>query len=244
MKIDLNSVKLPKKINPCPILESIVEFRFESKIPHDAIFGIMYNQFRDEYSKLQYLPILQLPEVVRNQDPSLKYKPYYKLSSEDNKFLFQIGARVFSLINTKPYDGWTIFSKKLKKLIQQVEGLSIIDSYKRIGIRYINGFDFNIFDKINLSINLDKNKLTDLNSTLRMEVPSDQFISTLQIINNAQIKKIKMADQDSIIDIDTHIEDPGSDIISIVERGHLEEKKLFFTLLKQDFINKELNPEY
>jgi len=244
MKIDLNSVKLPKKINPCPILESIVEFRFESSFPHDAIFGIIYNRFKNEYTNLQELPILQIPEVLRNKDPLLKYRPYYKLSSEDNKFLFQIGARVFSLINVKPYDGWSIFSKKIKNLIKNINELSIVNSYKRIGIRYINGFEFNIFDKINLFINLSDKKLTDLNSTLRMEVPSSQFISTLQIINNAEIKKPKMTGKGSIIDIDTHIENLGNDIIGTVEQGHLEEKKLFFTLLQQDFINKELNPEY
>lgn len=244
MMINLNSVKIPKKINPCPILESIVEFRFESPFPHDAIFGIIYNQFKGEYSGLQELPILQLPEAIRKQDPILKYKPYYKLSSEDRKFLFQIGARVFSLSNLNPYDGWAVFFDKLKNLIEHMKKLSIVDIYTRVGIRYINGFDFNIFEKINLSINLGKDSLTDFNSTIRVEVPSSQFINTLQVINNALIKKAGINGKGSIIDIDTYIENPGKDIIKIVEQGHLEEKKLFFTLLKKEFINKELNPEY
>jgi len=244
MTINLNSTRLPKKISPCPILECIVEFRFDSSFPYDAIFGVIYNQFKNEYPDLQELPILQLPEAVRKRDPMLKYKPYYKLTSEDKKFLFQIGARVFSLINLNPYDGWAIFSERLKNLIERVKKLSIVNLYKRVGIRYINGFYFNIFKKINLSIILGKDILTDLNSTVRIEVPSDQFISTLQVINNAQIKKADMTSKGSIIDIDTYIENPKNNIIKIVEQGHLEEKKLFFTLLKEEFINKELNPEY
>lgn len=244
MKINLDAVKLPKKINPCPILEGIVEFRFESPFPYDAIFGIMYNEFKNNFSNLQELPILQLPEVVRRQDPSLRYKPYYKLSSEDKKFLFQIGARVFSLINVNPYDGWTVFSAKLKDLVERVKKISIVDTYTRVGIRYINGFDFNILEKINLTLNISKDHLTDFDSTIRMEVPSGDFISTLQVINNAQVKKAEGTVKGSIIDIDTYIDNPKKDIIEIVEQGHKEEKKLFFTLLKEEFIKKDLNPEY
>ena len=36
------TIRLPEKINPCPILEAIVEIRFDSKVPHEAIFGIIY----------------------------------------------------------------------------------------------------------------------------------------------------------------------------------------------------------
>ncbi len=52
MKINLDAVKLPKKISPCPILEGIVEFRFESPFPDDAIFGIMYKEFKSDFSNL------------------------------------------------------------------------------------------------------------------------------------------------------------------------------------------------
>lgn len=246
MKINLDAVKLPKKIDPCPILEGVVEFRFESPFPHDAIFGIVYNEFRNDYPKesLQELPILQLPEVVRSQDPALRYKPYYNLSSSGKKYLFQIGARVISLINLNPYDGWTAFSGKLKDLIERINKISIVDAYTRVGIRYINGFDFNVLEKINLSLNMSKEQLIDHNTTIRIEVPSGDFISTLQVINNAQVKKAESTVKGSIIDIDTYIDNPAKDIMEVVEQGHKEEKKLFFALLTEDFIKKELNPEY
>ncbi len=122
--------------------------------------------------------------------------------------------------------------------------ISIVDTYKRVGIRYINGFDFNILEKINLTLNISKDHLTDFDSTIRMEVPSGDFVSTLQVINNAQVKKTEGVLKGSIIDIDTYINNPEKDIMKVVEQGHKEEKKLFFTLLKEDFIKKELNPEY
>ena len=129
-------------------------------------------------------------------------------------------------------------------MIERVKKISIIDKYTRVGIRYINGFDFNIFEKVNLSISLSKDHLTGLDSTIRMTVPSGEFISTLQVINDAEVKNAEKTVKGSIIDIDTHIDNPKEDIIKIVEQGHLEEKKLFFTLLKEEFVKKELNPEY
>jgi len=59
-------MKIPKKIDPCPIVEAIVEIRFDSNLPGDAIFGVIYNQFKEDYPKFTKLPILQLPEAIRS----------------------------------------------------------------------------------------------------------------------------------------------------------------------------------
>ena len=67
----------PKKITPCPIIESVVEIRFDSAIPAEAIFGVVYNAFNDIFpNKPINLPILQIPEQIRNSDPNLQYKPH------------------------------------------------------------------------------------------------------------------------------------------------------------------------
>jgi uncharacterized protein (TIGR04255 family) len=71
-----STIQLPKKISPCPITEAIVELRFESDIPNDAVFGIVYQDFKTDYPVLEDLPILQLPESIRKQDKALHYKPY------------------------------------------------------------------------------------------------------------------------------------------------------------------------
>lgn len=243
MSINLKDVRLPKKISPCPILEAIVELRFDSPFPADAIFGIIYNAFKAEYPNVQELPILQLPEIVRNKDQILKYKPYYKLSNDD-KFLFQVGARTISLVSLNPYSGWGVFFGKIKNVVQRIKELEIVSAYSRVGIRYINGFDCNILEKINLSLNMTGKSFIDLDSSIRLEVPTGKFISTLQIANNAQVTKVGAITKGSVIDIDTYIDNPASDIIDLIENGHSEEKKLFYTLLKEEFVKQELNPEY
>ncbi len=46
-----------------------------------AIFGVFFNALKDKYNKVEELPILQLPEQLRNQDPNLTHKPLYKISN-------------------------------------------------------------------------------------------------------------------------------------------------------------------
>ena len=103
-------VNLPKKIAPCPIVEAILEIRFNSSLPEDAIFGVLYNQFKDEYPKFEQLPILQLPAAVRSQDPNLRYSQHYKTMQDH--FVLQVGPRSFSISNVETYVGWETFSKK------------------------------------------------------------------------------------------------------------------------------------
>lgn len=243
MNLDLDKVNLPKKITPCPILEAIVEFRFDSSVPHDAMLGIIYKEFKDEYPNVEELPILQLPEMVRRQDDSLRYKPYYNLT-KDNNFIFKVGARVFSLICKDPYVGWAQFSERINNILERIRNLEIINSYIRIGIRYINGFDCNIFEKTNLSLEMSSHSLVDFGTSMRLEIPTGKFKSTLRISNKAKLTKANENSEGSIIDIDTFLDVKIEKEKELIEIGHLEEKKLFFSLLKQEFVQKELNPEY
>lgn len=244
MNIDLDEVKLPKKVDPCPILQAIVELRFDSTLPNDAIFGIIYKEFQDDYPNVEELPILQLPEIVRKQDPNLLYKPNYRLSKNE-EFVFQVGAKMVSLAINKPYTGWQLFSEKLHNHIERVDSLNLSNSYSRIGIRYINGFDCNMFEKINLSVDMGSQSLMHFDTSMRSNIPTGHFTSALNIVNYAQVTKTTTeVCKGSIIDIDTFQENPTGDINDLLEAGHVEEKKLFFTLLKQDFVKQELNPEY
>ena len=240
---ELNKIVLPKKINPCPILESIIELRFSTSFPHDAIFGIIYKEFKDIYPHWEPLPILQLPEMVRREDQNFLYKPYYKLYSKDN-YLLQVGAKMISLIRLAPYSGWNGFSKRFREILDKVNKLKIIDSYIRIGIRYVNEFDGNIFDKINLSINIKKYPLGNFSTFVQSEIPTGKFISLLRVSNKAEIVKPSGKMEKSIIDIDSFNQNPEGDIWELIEEGHLEEKRLFFSLLKEEFIREEFNPKY
>ncbi len=232
---------LPRKINPCPILDALLEIRFSSKMHPSAVFGILYNVLKDEFGKVVNLPILQLPESVRAADSNLKFKPHYRISNEN--FVVQIGPDVLSISSFPKYVGWNKFSKTIFNVLEKVENVGIIDSILRLGIRYVNFFESNIYNEIDLKV-LIANKEIDYNNTIiRSEIKQQEFNSTLQIGNNATSKDKK----GSFIDIDTFkINDLGnffSTKVQIINEGHEKEKELFFSLLSDKFLSK-LNPEY
>lgn len=235
--------KLPLSINPCPIIEAIFEIRFEISFPGDAIFGIVYNQFKDEFQNVEQLPVLQLPAAIRAQDPNLKFTPHYKIKKDN--FIIQIGPNVFSLINIKEYCGWEVFSKKIFDTYKKLSALNLIRKQLRTALRYINMLpDINIFAKSNLGIQLNDEKLGENQINFTAEIPYEQGASNLKLINFAEGIFEHQAIKGSIVDIDTHVQlDKFSSFEEAVECAHTAEKKLFFCLLEEKFLSS-LNPIY
>lgn len=233
--------KLPKLIELCPIVDAIMEIRFKTQTHSNAVFGIIYSKLSTEFKNVENLPILQIPEPIRNSDPSLKSQPLYKIF--DDEFVIQIGPEVLSISSYPTYVGWKRFSNKINSILDKIEELKIITQVDRLGIRYINFFEQNIFNKINLNINLSGKEFNDEISTFRTQVTTGKFISTLQISNDATSNDKR----GSIIDIDCHkttgLQDFFRNKKELINEGHLKEKELFFSILSDDFLN-ELKPKY
>ncbi|MFP4663791.1 MAG: TIGR04255 family protein [Bacteroidales bacterium] len=234
-------MKLPQKIEPCPILDALVEIRFKPKINRDAVFGLLYNSLKSDFRKVDTLPIMQLPDQVRASDPQFKFKPHYRLSGKD--IVVQIGPDVISISSFPEYIGWKAFSTEIYNILNKIQKVDIIDSIVRVGIRYINFFSGDVYDNINLKVLLN-NKIIDYQNTIiRTEIKQGDFNSTLQIANNAENK----GKAGSVIDIDTFVKGNIDDFFNrkkdIIENGHEKEKALFFSLLTEKFLQK-LNPEY
>ena len=235
--------KLPFSISPCPIIEAIFEIRFESSFPGDAIFGIVFNQFKDEFQDTEPLPILQLPAAIRSQDPNLKFNPHYKIKKDN--FIIQIGPNVFSLTNVIEYCGWKRFSKKIYNTYNKLIELNLIQKHSRTALRYINVLpNTNIFENTNLGIHINNEKLGDNQINITAKIPYKHGSSNLKLINFAEAIFNKQPIKGSIVDIDTHVNhDKFESFQESVECAHIAEKELFFKLLKKEFI-KTLNPVY
>jgi uncharacterized protein (TIGR04255 family) len=206
-----------------------------------AVFGMAYNVLQSDFPKVENLPILQLPEAVRATDPSFKFKPHYRISNQN--FVTQIGPDVLAISSFPKYVGWDEFSKQIFSILDKIEKAAIIDSVIRMGVRYINFFDKNIFNDINLKICIGENDIAYKNTIVRTELEQGSYKSSLQVANNASHKD-KLG---SIIDIDTYIESSIGNFFdnkeNLIFGGHSKEKQLFYSLLKDDFL-KTLNPTY
>lgn len=238
-------MKLPKKITPCPLIDTIVEIRFDSDLLPDAIFGIIYKEVKEDYPKLQKLPILNVPDVIRLEEPDFKYQPHYQFIHE--KFVLQIGPKMLAVSSPGEYVGWEIFLNKIMETYSIIKRLEIISKVTRLGIRYINFFNFDIFDQINLKVSMNDAPLKSEQTMLRSKSQDGKFMNLLQILNKATIKGEKEIRKGSIIDIDTHLDEEiknfFNEIRDLLVEGHEVEKTLFFSLIKDEYL-QTLNPEY
>lgn len=232
---------LPTKISPCPIIDAIFEIRFSSSTHPNAVFGLVYSALEKDFPNVETLPILEFPEVVRVNDPALYYKPHYKLPAQG--FVLQVGPNVLSISSFPVYLGWKCFFEKILDILNKIEKIGFINNIKRMGIRYINFFDDNIYNQINLKININDSPISYNNTVVRTEILQADFFSTLQVANNVK-NNGKIG---SIIDIDAYNEKALDDFFTrkevLISDGHQKEKELFFSLLDPDFL-QTLNPEY
>ena len=225
----------------------LIEFRFEAAIAKSAVFGVIYNLIRNDYrGNVINLPILQIPEQIREVDPNLKFKPLYRI--EGDKFIIQIGYDVLSISSKMPYVGWPEFSQHSLSLINKIIQEGIIKRVSRLGHRYINFFRGDITNSLTMSFSMTEKYVSE-NLLIRTDVRDGNFMNTLQFANNANYRPNPNTSEivGSLIDIDTSREYSDNFFIENREQeinmAHECEKKLFFSLLKPTFL-ETLNPTF
>ena len=238
---------LPKQIKPCPINQAVVEIRFNSSLPSDAIFGVVFNKLKDSYKNAERLPILQLPEAVRNQDPNLLFQPHYKLLKD--YYAIQVGPKVLSLaITDQKYSTWESYYAEIQNVFENIKEVGFISEVIRVGLRYINFFTEDIWKNINISVKIINDETSPEEMFVRTVLKKDEYKINLQTGNQLRLEENnQVVGRASVIDIDTFIEAEKIEFFenmdSILEKSHSIEKSIFFGLLKDDFL-KSLNPEY
>jgi uncharacterized protein (TIGR04255 family) len=236
-------LKIPKKITPCPIIEAIVELRFEHQIQVDMIPGIVFGEFKEHFPQFSKLPVMQLPSAVRDGDPNFKFSPYFRFAGTD--FLLQVGPTNFSIVCPKEYKGWTTFRGQIETVFSGMKKLKIIGKPIRLGVRYISFFEgIDIFEKVKTRLEIgDRQLVGNASNVLRTEFKEDGFTQILQITNNAMMNE---KNSGSMIDIDIVSEARDtilSNYLGIIDNAHDLEKKLYFGMLKEDFL-AQFKPEY
>lgn len=238
-------MKRPTKITPDPIIEAVVELRYESDVPPDAILGMLFPYVKLKYPDFKKLPIATIPEEIRMNDPNLQFSPYHQ--SQHGSFKLNVGPRVISLSNTGQYVGWkNNYFPEIIELLESVKAAGIVKHFSRLGVRYIDFFESNIFENINLSILLNKNPLDSLQTTFSAILKTNGFLTKTQVVNNVNLNIQGFNKVGSIIDTDTYFEQDKfgfEGLNDLINNGHEEAVGVFFSLLKPAFL-KTLAPEY
>ena len=158
---------------------------------------------------------------------------------------------MFSVVNVGEYSGWKVFSGKIYETFERMEQLKVVKKITRMGLRYVNAFkNIDIYEHSTLEISLNRKPFGAEQTNMSALVPGENCLNRLKIVNNATIS-VKVENkqfQGSLVDIDTvSTKYPNTlsddNIKDAVESAHVEEKKLFFSLLGEEFL-KSLNPQY
>jgi uncharacterized protein (TIGR04255 family) len=238
--------RLPVRITPCPIIEAVYEARFVSTETWATLPGLLYGQIRDRYREQVNLPLLQIPEAIRVQDPALTHLPLLQFKGE--KFIVQLGPRVVSLV-TKPrnYPGWPAIREELVWLLAQVQEAGFVREAERIGVRYIDFFNGDIFPNLRIGAQVDGQPLKESQVDLTTVLRFDRISARLQVTNGAIVGTAEGPQVGSVLDIDGWVGPTDADLFGQgLERFtslHDTVKRLFFALLKPDYLN-QLNPVY
>jgi uncharacterized protein (TIGR04255 family) len=241
-----DSVKIPKKLAHPPISEAIFEIRYNGDYPGEALYGILFEVFKDFPNKdMAEQPIMQIPKQIRDTDPNLRYQALYRVAND--KFTFSIGSHSIVFSSKKPYCGWAAWSQFFNPIIETIQTKGVIKTVERIGLRYFNLFNNNIFDHINAGLTLDGSAVKASPSSFYTAFDQDKMHTILNVGNAAIINGNQTAqsliDIDCIYNFDCDTAAFFSSYKDILEATHIFNKRVFFGLLKDNLLST-LNPEY
>lgn len=232
-------ILIPKKIEPSSIIQSLIEIRFEPNIPLNAVFGSVYSILAPDYDNCKELPINQMPEQVRNTNPHFIHQPCNVLSKGD--FNLQIGPRVL-ILSVEIYPGWELFSKEILNIIDLLKEKNLFNSFVRVGLRYIDFFNENVFTISKLGVHLDQCNVGNEQTFVRVNTTENDYGCILQIGNNLKILKNGLEQVGSIIDLDVSFSEEKMrqlDFANDLNVAHDICKRFFFGLLAPSFISSK-----
>ncbi len=238
--------RLPRKIDPCPIVEAIFEIRFTTIEPWRTLPGLLHERIRERYPEQRDLPLAQIPEEIRRQEPTLAHLPLMQFLGAD--FLVQLGPSVLSLVTKlNAYPGWTIIQEQLRWLLERVQNAGFIQEAGRLGVRYIDFFKEDIFSKLSLGVTVAGQPLRDSELQVATVLRHRPFTARLLVTNSAILGMGNDARRGSVFDLEVWLgpldfELFADGMVKFAE-AHLLVKQCFFGLAKPDFV-ASLNPTY
>jgi uncharacterized protein (TIGR04255 family) len=240
--------KLPISINPCPIVEVVAEVRFQTSLPPQAVPGVVYESVRTHFPKMVTLPAASIPEEMGKIDPNLLYQAHYRLEGGDRGIILVGPHNVALGPKSVPYPGWPNVGNDVKTAFEPIAAAGFITRIERFGLRYINFFEGNVLPKLALSFIIAGTPAIALGTTFRTIVDEEGCKVLLQIANgvaliNAPEKMGSIVDVDCFAELPSNSGDLNRSFSVFIENAHAAEKRLFYRLLKPDFL-QSLNPTY
>jgi uncharacterized protein (TIGR04255 family) len=174
--------------NP-PLIEAVCEFRFDSTSPWDlTIPGLVFERLKDNFPNKapKKLMGLNIQAAEGQLTHNIETTDIVQLLHKDKPMLVQIGPGLLTVNHLQPYEGWKVFRPSIEKGLDAYTRASSASSLQRIGLRYINRFDFSqmdsVFDLFNLRPEWREKPLDQANKFIvGLDLPHQDGLSTLRI---------------------------------------------------------------
>jgi uncharacterized protein (TIGR04255 family) len=223
------------------IVECIFDMQFKSDYVVENFLSVISNI--DGFENIIKLPLHQVPEVIRKNDPNLKLQPLYEITSLKNRdYKITLGDNVIGIAILKSYTSWSkSFYPQIEKVFTEILATNKINFISRVGLRYVDFLESeNIFldKKVNLSINGEE--ITEKKVFLKIEDSLDNIDYNKIITNHVKYKNSK--NSGSIIDIVTSKKDIPTndleDIFQTIQKLHVINEKKFKEVIGDDYVRK------
>jgi uncharacterized protein (TIGR04255 family) len=247
-------MKIPRKITPDNIKDSLVQIVFNPACPPELVIGRFENHLKNLLEFKGGTPplkqVFRLPDENELNFGQFQTGVFQGGFFLDKKEFVQVTVSANAIVfNTfKNYPGWEVMLSVIEETVKVLFEKGIAESVQRIGVRYISQFDgIAIFEKLKMSLGLNISNKNYTTTQIRSEYDEDEFKIILNLLNNFQRSENDIQRNFSTIDIDVikfyeSVTDVR-EIIGDVDKAHFKQKSTFFSLLSDEFL-KSLNPEY
>jgi len=224
------------------IVESVFDIFFETTAITENFLGLIEQV--DEFEVITKLPILQIPEAIRKNDPNFKFQPLYEIHSKINDdYRVMLGDGMVGIAINKAYKGWNeSFYLRVKKLFTIFLASDKVMKINRIGLRYVNFLpDENIFETGKLDVKIANNEACNKKIFLKIEDCVEDICYSKTVTNNAEY--VKSSISGSIIDIVTFIESSKKELLKEtifkdINRLHDISKEKFKEVISNEYIKQ------
>ena len=247
----LENINIPLSLGNNPVRNVTFEIRYKNLLSEDLkhLANMFHGKLKERFSNIsepRELEISSVPLNIKISNQKLALLPHYIMLFDS--FVITISLYSVSISERNKYSGWENYSLIVRQFYSVLSSVEIFNNTKlRCSIRFVSIFDENIFEenKIKLNLKIIGNDVTKKNNFIVSNWHEDDLSCTLQMSNMISIKD--NVEKNSIIDIDvaTISQDRVDkfDIERDLNSLHQYEKKVFFNLLNDSFLN-DLSPKY
>jgi uncharacterized protein (TIGR04255 family) len=239
---------LPAKITPDAIREALLEIRFEHGDLPEVALGQLGGHADWSPLPKSRLPGAEIPDQLRSLDPNLRYIPSVEVRLSETEVV-RVGYNALSHHNVGSYLGWNSFQPRLAKTAAVLFNAVPTAKITRLGLRYINVLlreDHHIASLYDLDVRVEvagRPPSSRLQLVYEIDIAPDLRglvrVITPNFVADASVSPAAVA----VIDIDIYTPTaPGNrsveEVTAWLERAHDAEKNAFFSLLKDETVNR------